>query len=69
MYISTAAGECLTCGDNSRGQLGRREEASGGNRPAVVETLTGKLMELVSCGDFYTTVSCKGKRFNLTFFC
>ncbi|XP_064385824.1 serine/threonine-protein kinase Nek8-like [Halichondria panicea] len=62
--IITAGTECLTCGDNSYGQLGYHRDkelvTSGGNKPSAVEVLTGKQMELVSCGDFYTIVSCRG---------
>ncbi len=63
MNVSAAGGECVTCGDNSYGQLGRRKEPdnSGGNKPAAVKALSGKQIELVSCGDFYTIVSCKGE--------
>ncbi len=62
--LSVAGTECLTCGDNSYGQLGYHRDkelvTSGGNKPSAVEVLTGKQMELVSCGDFYTIVSCRG---------
>ena len=64
MSLSVAGTECLTCRDNSYGQLGYHGDkelvTSGCNKPALLEVLTGKQMELVSYGYFYTIISCRG---------
>ena len=59
--LTLDSGECITCGDNSNGQLGYCRKTEGRCSPAVVAAgLSGREVERVACGDFFTLASTKG---------
>ncbi len=52
--------ECITCGDNTYGQLGYQSRI-GARIPGVVTALRGKAVERVACGDFFTVACTTGE--------
>ncbi len=71
-----ASGEVLTCGDNTYGQLGYRNEAPSLSPdshhpeilPEVVTALEGLEVTKIACGDFFSIAACKGER-NIIILC
>ena len=64
ILFSPDSSECITCGDNTSGQLGYHKEKAV-RSPMTVSALTGMTVEKVACGDFFTVACTKGQAYGI----